>query len=57
MANIVPRLSTWTLMPISNMSAAGAMATSPCCACASRARTASEVPASTHAWWTDPPTT
>ena len=34
-ANIVPRLSTWTRTPISNMSAAGAMAISACSACAS----------------------
>ena len=54
MANIVPRLSTWTLTPISNMSAAGAMAMSACCACASIRRTASDVPDSTHAWLTEP---
>ena len=56
MANIVPRLSTWTLTPISNMSAAGAIAMSACRASASIRRTASEVPASTHAWLTDPVT-
>ena len=57
MANMVPRLSTCTFTPISNMSAAGAMMTSACPAAASIARTASELPDSTHAWFTLPVTT
>ena len=56
MANMVPRFSTWTFTPISNMSAAGAMAMSACCAWASICRTASDVPASTHDWLTEPVT-
>ena len=56
MAKRVPRLRTCTFTPISNMSAAGAIATSACCACASMRRTASEVPASTHDWFTEPVT-
>ena len=56
MANRVPRFSTWTFTPISNMSAAGAIATSACCAWASICRTASDVPASTHDWFTEPVT-
>src|SRR5438270_736329 len=51
---MVPRLSTWTLTPISNMSAEGAIAMSACWAWASIRRTASEVPDSTHDWLTDP---
>ena len=57
MANMVPRLSTCTFTPISNMSAAGAMVTSACPASASILRTASELPDSTHAWFTLPVTT
>ena len=57
MANMVPRLSTCTFTPISNMSAAGAMVTSACPASASILRTGSELPDSTHAWFTDPVTT
>ena len=56
MANSVPRLSTWTFTPISNMSAAGAIAISACCAWASIRRTASDVPASTQDWLTEPVT-
>ena len=54
MANMVPRFSTCTLTPISNMSAAGAIAVSACSAWASISRTASELPDSTQAWLTDP---
>jgi hypothetical protein len=57
MGNIVPRLSTCTFTPISNMSAAGAIVTSACPASASIFRTASELPDSTHAWFTLPVTT
>ena len=54
MANMVPRFSTCTLTPISNMSAAGAMMTSACSAWASISRTASDDPDSTHAWLIEP---
>ena len=57
MGNIVPRLSTCTFTPISNMSAAGAMITSACPASASIFRTESELPDSTQAWFTLPVTT
>ena len=50
MANMVPRFSTCTFTPISNMSAAGAMMTSACSASASMARTASDDPDSRQAW-------
>ena len=45
---MVPRLSTWTFTPNSNISAAGAMVTSAWSASASIFRTVSEVPASTQ---------
>jgi len=54
MANMVPRFSTWTFTPISNMSADGAMATSAWPASANMARTVSQDPDSTQAWFTDP---
>lgn len=55
--NIVPRLSTWTFTPSSNMSAAGAMITSATSASASIALPASDRPASSDAWFTEPVTT
>ena len=56
-AKSVPRVSTCTFTPISNMSAAGAIATSVGVAFASNSRTASEVPASRVAWLMLPVTT
>ena len=53
-ANIVPRLSTCTFTPSSNMSAAGAMMQSAWPAAASMARTLSEEPDSTQLWLTEP---
>ena len=51
---MVPRLSTWTFTPSSNMSADGAMATSAWPASASMLQTASDVPASAQHWLIDP---
>ena len=52
--NIVPRRSTWTFTPISNMSAAGAITTSPKATSASIAFPASQRPDSMAAWLMDP---
>ena len=46
MGNIVPRLSTWSLTPISNISAAGAIITSAIAAWANNFLVCGEVPAS-----------
>jgi len=54
MGNMLPRLRTCTVTPISNMSAAGAMQTSAWRVSASMVRTSSEVPDSMQAWLTEP---
>jgi hypothetical protein len=54
---MVPRRSTWTWTPISNMSAAGAIITSAMSACASSARASSDTPDSAASWFTDPVST
>lgn len=56
-ANMVPRASTCSLTPNSNMSAAGAMVTSAMSASESIVLASSDRPASVAVWFTDPMTT